>query len=112
MKKDIIVLANKCGYIIEDVMYNKKEWYIQLCLLQKWLREKHKFFVEVCLYEYPKGDLDNFNITIRHPKILSKAEDGYTLGGYEYGLENGILDSLKILLKYKEDAKKIEAETL
>ena len=65
--------------------------------VMKWLRTEHKFFIEVCWYNFPEGDLDNFNVCVRHPSIYTGAEDGFSMGDYDWATECGIEHALKFI---------------
>jgi hypothetical protein len=65
--------------------------------LLRWLREEHHFLVEVSWYNFPEGDLDNFNVCVRHPSIYTGAEDGFSMRDYDFAIECGIEHALKLI---------------
>ena len=75
-------------------------------LLQKWLREKHKLFVEIFTANYAWNNKIKFYFHVR--EIHSKNDDKYHnyrtefVGTYEEALEKGLQEALKLINKTKE----------
>lgn len=89
MKKKLVILAKEKQYFSFHSI-NKEVgngWYIELCLLQKWLREVHKINVYCIPSDFEEGAWYN-NIASHNPVFI---------GTYEEALEIGLQEALKLI---------------
>lgn len=113
MKKKLVILAKEKQYFSFHSI-NKEVgngWYIELCLLQKWLREVHNIEVDVMRYTYSGGEYQgkcymwaidkynpNYNPETEDPWILeTRQSQGYDFKVYEEALEIGLQEALKLI---------------
>jgi hypothetical protein len=105
----IINAAKKFGYhTLWPDDYSELIQYFELCLLQKWLREKHLIHIEISidgpetrerkskdplymysLFQYNKKDSDNFNIRKESPRGTS--------GEHDLIFQRALIQALKLL---------------
>lgn len=88
MKKELVILAKEKQYFSFHSI-NKEVgngWYIELCLLQKWLREVHKIHIHINCY----GD----NVWSFHIPNIGGDSPFHT---YEEALEIGLQEALKLI---------------
>ena len=128
MKEQILILFNKLNKIIEEkietgelnkdikfhsgIIPNKKwkyssqeeeRWYLWLCLVQKWVREKHNLIIEIhpVYINYSIGDskLDCWITIIGSLNNLDKE-----FPSYMEALEQAIFNSLQLIINlYEKD---------
>lgn len=94
--KEIIERAEKLGYkpyFFDNIWNYAEDEYIELCLIQKWLRDYNNIIMDVYLSNFFDK---TFKYSIYNPETYSLV--GYTL--FEEALEEGIKKALEILEKY------------
>lgn len=76
----------------EEATLNDKNVYLAptQSLLQKWLRDEHKFVVEIGFYDWGK-----WNYTIYNPSPIKQSSPEFNT--YEEALENGLFKCLNII---------------
>lgn len=103
MKEQLIKLAKEKGF--ESIMYNQliihriwtkledsHAYYLWLCELQKWLREKH---VKIISVEF---ELDCYEVYIDEKYYVGSYGLGKTFLAYKQALEKGVFEALKLIL--------------
>ena len=105
MKEQLVILAKTKGYNSFHTVNREvgNGWYIELCLLQKWLREVHKINVESnylpniqkyrCLFVPMTKKIPN---KIKY-SLRSKYYGNIDYNTYEEALEAGLLEGLKLI---------------
>lgn len=108
-QKQILKLANELGYkkFHTDLFINNKidsdVWYLQLCLLQKWMRDFYKLHIEINL---SLGNNWKTVYSAFHIVQLNSNKKDFDLKwikyhSYEKCLEFGILQTLKFIKNKK-----------
>ncbi len=91
MKEQLIKLTNELDFYTEVGYCTNSKYYLWLCELQKWLREKHNIIISVMF------ELNTYEIYI---------DNGYDVGSfglnkvwktYEEALEAGLFEALKLI---------------
>ena len=106
MKEQLIKLAKEKGFsnkvnykegifYAEDILEDNKAYYLWLCLLQRWLREKKDVFVCVesgydRMGKYNRG----FNLDVNGGSIY---DDNDVFEEYEEALERGLIRGLELI---------------
>ena len=72
------------------------------CLLQKWLREKHKIFISIWLHPHHKENTqEGYSSGVQSINSKNQGEillDGFTIySTYEEALEEGLYEALKLI---------------
>jgi len=102
--KILVELAEEKGYnrFHPDWFINNKlepkTWYLELCLLQHWLREIHKIIVIVRI----TGDNKYFYEIVYFRENINEylkhlINDNTTFDTFEQALESGLIRSLKLI---------------
>jgi hypothetical protein len=97
MKEKIIKLAKEKGFLSKGTrtIGNKTDdltYYLWLCELQKWLRDKHQIFVETSFCHIDTIEHDYAVFIIKSKKLI----EGQELTA-EIALEKGIFKALKLI---------------
>lgn len=98
LQKQIIDLSQQKEYNkfhsnwFENNQLNPNTWFLECCLLQKWLREKHNIFVYVDYTGRPY-------IKNKDGKTLAEVNENSTYAGFKYekGLELALFEALKLI---------------
>lgn len=90
MQDQLVLLAKEKGYYSFHTVNREigNGWFIELCLLQKWLREVHK--IDVRIYR-------DYRFLIKNKNIATEYYDGKDYNSYEKALEKGLQKALKII---------------
>ena len=92
-KDELLSLAEEKGYEYaenEAEIYNE-DWYLDLCLLQRWLMIEHKIHLEF----YYNFIAKNYCLVILKPGYCK--DYGFIYDTYENALESGIYNSLLLI---------------
>jgi len=91
--RELLELAEDKGCYL--LSYGKKnEDYIMLCLMQKWLREKHGVHVEACYNPYSEL-IYMYEYKINEKDIFFNSSDYFKT--YEEALQKGLEEGLKLI---------------
>ena len=104
MKDKLVLLAREKGYYSFHTVNREQGsgWFIELCLLQKWLREVHNIEVEV-YREVDFADECYYNtycVDVFNNKLSFQSKDSIfteRIDTYEQALEQGLLEGLKLI---------------
>ena len=108
-QKELIDLCKSKGYDkfhpqwFENNKLSPETWYLELCLLQKWLRDVHKILVEVNYRNFSaKGAAGYFYVYgTKGPLYSAKTYIGETVWKgydiYEEALEDALCQVLKLI---------------
>lgn len=93
---DLVKLASNKGFISRNnlIKVNNDYYYLWLCELQKWLREKHNIIV----YLSPVlPDVKEWGILIFQVKSIESLDDFRFYKTYKLALEKGLQKALKLI---------------
>lgn len=120
MKTKLIELAKKIGFgaiLMQNVIYRAYpdlepiRYYLWMCELQKWCREKHQIYVTITQDFYVPGINFLYQILIYDPtneyNCLDKRSSGLygdngEYGTYEQALEEGLYQTLLLIQEENE----------
>jgi len=106
-QKKLIDLCKSKGYDkfhpqwFENNKLDPGTWYLELCLLQKWLREKYHFHIAIMPWDktywwYQIEDIDAYDSS-KGALIKAESEEDKLYNSYEEALEAGLYQALKLI---------------
>ena len=97
--KELYILSNNFGFIPQNTSISwKTDSYLWMCELQKWLREEHRFHVEI--NDFSTSSLDTvYFITLRTPGSEYYHKDNIEFALYEDALKYGLTELVKLINK-------------
>lgn len=103
--EEFVKLAEEKGYnrFHPDWFINNKlepaTWYLELCLLQKWLREVHEMWVIVTFdsITYDVSIYGKYALIPIELKSYLSIPDAYCFTTYEQALEEGLKQALNLI---------------
>lgn len=94
--KELYILSNKLGFKPQNLSISwKTDSYLWMCEIQKWLREKYKFHIEIEDFYDIKSEKLVYFTTLRTKHAEYYHKDNKQFSSYEEALEFSLTTLLK-----------------
>lgn len=98
MKEELIKQSEEKGFISRDrlVKVNESYYYLWMCELQKWLRDKHNIDVQAPCIRFNSLKVKGYQYAITSDNYQQFTQEG-DYNTYEQALEQGLIEGLKLI---------------